>query len=232
MAAGSGGGFLPTMSDCTDLIPGLAAHPDRLPASPNADDEEFDAAIDGAWTSYGASTAYDITVPSHLYIIAPATSSARLNGIARAIPSMPFTVTAKLAAQTLDVAQVHYPAVGLTLREAATGKSYHVVVSDEGDTTVKIKNQYWSSGSGGTITNGSGTAPASGQAMLRPVYLRWVVTDATHVRSYFSYDGMLFVPIGTASVSPGFTFDQVGFVLYAGQLSVDLESLWDWIRFT
>lgn len=218
----------------TGGIPGLAAHPDRLPDSPNALDEEYDSAPDGAWALFGSgSPTSDITTPSHLHLTAPATSSVLLRGYARAIPSMPFTFTAKISAHTLDVAQAHAPFVGLGLREASSGKSYHVVLSCEGtgDREVKIKNQYWSDLTGSTITNGDATPASHGQSLLRPVYLRWVVNDATHVRSYFSYDGILFIPVGTASANPGFTFDEVGYVMYAATLSTSLEIMSDWARF-
>lgn len=218
----------------TTDIPGLAAHPDRLPASPNADDEEFDAAPDGAWALFGSgSPTSDITTPSHLHLTAPASGSVLLRGYARAIPSMPFTITAKVSAHTLDVSQNHAPFVGLGLREAATGKSYHVILALTGSANnVVIKNQYWSNLTGSTITDGSTTPTTKGFGLLRPVYLRWVVTNATTVRSYFSYDGLLYTSIGTATVNPGFTFDEVGFVLYAATLSVALEAMFDWVRFT
>lgn len=218
----------------TSQIPGLAAHPDRLPDSPNALDEEFDAAPDGAWALFGSgSPTSDITTPSHLHLTAPASGSVLLRGYARAIPSMPFTVTAKMSAHTLDNTQNHAPFVGLGLREAATGKSFHLILALTGSgNNVNIKTQYWADLTGSTITDQHATPSSVGLALLRPVYLRLVVTNATTVRAHFSYDGILFTPTYTATENPGFTFDEVGYVLYAATLSQSLELLSDWVRFT
>lgn len=218
----------------TDDIPGLAGHPDRLPTSPNADDEEYDATVDGAWALFGSgSPTQDTTTPSHLHLTAPASGSVLLRGYRRAIPSMPFTVTTKISAHTLDNTQTHAPFVGLALSEESTGKSYHLVLNLAGSSNnVSIKTQYWSNLTGGTITDGHETPRSQGLALLRPVYLRWVVTNATTIRAYFSYDGLLFTPTYTTTENPGFTFDKVGYAMYAATLSTSLELLSDWLRFT
>lgn len=229
----SGGGTAEVIVD-TDEIPGLAAHPDRLPSSPNADDEEYDAAVDGSWALFGSgSPTQDITTPSHLHLTAPASGSVLLRGYRRAIPSMPFTVTTKISAHTLDNTQNHAPFVGLALSEAATGKSFHLVLNLAGSgNNVSIKTQYWSDLTGSTITELHESPRTAGLALLRPVYLRLVVTNATTVRAYFSYDGLLFVPTYTATENPGFTFDKVGYAMYAATLSQSLELMSDWLRFT
>lgn len=233
-ARGSGAFSVPPVIIDDSDIPGLAAHPDRLPTSPNADDEEFDAAVDASWALFGSgSPTVDTTTPSHVHLTAPATSSVLLRGYRRDIPSFPFTVTAKMSAHTLDNTQAHAPFVGIALSEASTGKSWHLVLSLTGSSNnVNIKTQYWSNLTGGTITDGHATPTTTGLALLRPVYLRMVVTNATTVRSYFSYDGLLYTPTYTATENPGFTPDKVGYVLYAATLSQSLELMSDWIRFS
>lgn len=218
----------------TDEIPGLAGHPDRLPDTPNADDEEYDVAVDGAWALFGSgSPTEDTTTPSHLHLTAPATGSVLLRGYRRAIPSMPFTVTTKISAHTLDNTQTHAPFVGLGLFEESSGKSYHLILNLTGSgNNVSIKTQYWSSLTGGTITDGHATPTSTGLALLRPVYLRLVVTSASVIRAYFSYDGLLFTPTYTATEDPGFTFDKVGYAMYAATLSTPVELMSDWIRFS
>jgi len=215
-------------------IPGLAGHPDRLPSSPNADDEEYDVAVDAAWALFGSgSPTQDITTPSHLHLTAPASASVLLRGYRRAIPSMPFTVTTKISAHTLDNTQTHAPFVGLAVSEAATGKSFHLVLNLTGSSNnVSIKTQFWSNLTGGTITDQHATPTSKGLALLRPIYLRMVVTNATTIRTYFSYDGLLYNPTFTATENPGFTFDKVGYALYAATLSTSVELMSDWFRFT
>lgn len=230
LAAAGGGSFV--IIETPD-IPGLAASPDILPASPSADDEEFDAALSGSWTTFGSPTTVDAnaTVPSHLYIKAPVSASAQLRGIYRTLPSAPFTVIAKCAATSARTGTGGNMEVGLFLGNGSPGAMENFFYRDAGSSNFDFGIQVWTSPTAFSST--PNTTPATGGYGLHaPFWQKIVYTSATNVSYYFSMDGQLFIPLVTGR-NPGITPTVLGFVVYDGaQNTYGCEALWDYMRFS
>lgn len=104
---GGGGGGAPTTanyivgaSDGTlsaeTVIPALASHPDALPSSPHADDEEFDSALSGSWSWANQGTAVQSIAGSHLLLADSPSVNGELRVLTKAM-SGSYTFTAKIS---------------------------------------------------------------------------------------------------------------------------------------
>lgn len=224
-------------------IPGWAAHPDLVPASPSAYDDEFGGPLSGDWTAYHGSTlvAYDAgsTHPSHLYIEAVPGTTSDSQGVYRSCPSTPFTVTAKLAdgLSSINVLD-NFSDTGLFVGDGTPGRMLQLsLYSNQDDSTYNVEVQLWHDFSTyvdsplwGPNTNGYSRLGA-------PAYLRWVVASSTDFSAYTSWSGLLWTPrlLHYNPTALGQTFSGVNCVGLAtnrgiGNLSV--RGVYDWIRFS
>ena len=198
-------------------IPGLSGSPDRLPASPSAYDDEFDALT--GWTTLGTLDVLNVTdFPSHLHM-KRAVTSWDTDGIYKAIPSMPFTVTAKIADCRYEA---NYQFHGLMLGEASPGKLFMF-----GPIWVNGPHVYytvWNS-----RTSRSSTLDADVGGLMR--WIRMIVTSSTSVQCQYSRDGLIWLNYGTAQ-NPGFTIGSVGLAGNTNDLSGTVDGFFDWIRFS
>lgn len=229
LAAGGGGSLIITLPGTT--IPGLAASPDQVPASPSADDEEFDAALSGSWTVAGTGATADAnsTATSHLYISAPATASVRNIYAYKVIPSMPFTAIAKMVDTTARIANHE---VGLFLGEASPGKMETIVLRDAGSSDMDLGVQIWTNPT--TYASNAIVLPTTpGYGLHPPLYFKLAVTSSSSVRYYFSFGGLVWTEITSGARNPGFTIGSIGMVNYAGTGNVfGVATLWDFLRFS
>jgi len=208
----------------TVLIPGLAGSPDIIPASPSSYDDEFDASLTG-WTTLGSlDTLNANTIPSHLYMVKNTTSNMTVEGIYKAIPTMPFTVTVKL---TDYFHSSNYQSVGLFVAEASPGKLFVFgPVSHTGHNFwTCYAYQVWNSRTSRSATLNEADGP------YRKPYVRLIVTSSTNITTQHSEDGLVWVTRHT-SINPGFTVGNVGIYLTANEGTVRMELAVDWIRFT
>lgn len=198
-------------------IPGLQGSPDIRVAGTN--DDEFDATLSG-WTTLGALDTLNANTDfkSRLHI-AKTTSGVQLDGIYKASPTIPFTVTMKVD----DRLQIASRQVGIILAEAAPGKLYsfgtaYDVVWDSGVWTNRTTRASFSSGA---AVNYNATR-----------YLRIVVTSSTSVSIQFSRSGYLWTTGGSA-INPlgGSTVGAVGIYVTAFAANPS-EGVIDWIRFS
>jgi len=222
-------------------IPGWDAHPDRVPASPSSFDEEFDGTLTG-WTAInpGGNLTYDAnaTIPSHLYMSLAATVGEDTFGVYKAAPTPPFTVTAKVCG-FLDFSNngYCYQAWGIGVGEASPGRYVGIWApnNEYTDTTTTVEFNEWTDPT--TFSRSLTLAPnAEGYAMHGEWYLRLVVTSATSIASYYSPNGLLWLPRYPAyAPSPAFSGGGLSVILAQIQnppTPKGAKGAFDWVRFT
>jgi len=205
------------------VIPGLEVA-DRVPASPNAKDDEFDGDL-SAWTTLGSLDVLNTSdIPSHLHMKVNS-SAYQLDGIYRAIPSMPFTVTVKWA----------------DYRHHAQYNLYHIVLGES-----DASHRWWTYGNAevasyvlwtdwctthwsNRTTRDGVTDNNAGGYMQR--YMRMTVASATNVTVQRSHAGLVWVTSG-ASINPSIGTPTVIGIAVTGYTSIPVEAAVDWIRFT
>lgn len=247
-AAGGGGGsgapttakYVTTATDGTlsaeIVIPGLAGSPDVMPASPDADDDEFDTTDTSdpmaGWTTLGTLDGLNINshTLSHLYLKKNATSSTRVDGIYKA-RTPPFTVTARLSAHTI---RADYSRAGIFIGAASPGDIEtiaYIHVSNSSAYQGEVLDM-------ASPTSYTATIAASSLVLINytygrwlPVYLRIVVASSTDVTYQISLDGVFWSSV-VANRNPGFTVGSAGLFLNPQNASTDVEAVFDWIRFT
>lgn len=250
LSATGGGGGAPTTTPYVTaaadgslsaevVIPGLAGSPDR--AAGGGNDDEFDTTDSSdpmtGWTTLGSPTAHDMnsTAKSHYYVKRTGGASAAWSGIIKAVPSMPFTVTAKMAAM-LEIPTSNSLA-GLVLGEASPGKLLtYSLINYLGRWC--LFPQLWTNPT--TYNTSMGTSyplsSAWGDAGVvkvggPPIWLRLVVNSSSSVDFFWSMDGLLFNQHQLAQ-NPAFTIGTVGLGVERGGNSKDIAALFDWIRFS
>jgi len=202
------------------VVPGFAGIADVVPGSPSAYDDEFDAYA--GWTQLGSLDTVDVTTqPSHLRI-KDDMAAVGVVGVYKAIPSMPFTVTAKISDLTLAT---NNQFAGIILTETSPGKvnSFGPVVNASTHTYSMYR---WTN-----LTTYSTVVQANILGWDRHRYLRVVVASSTDVSFYVSVNGMVWKTIFAATDSL-ITIANVG--LCIGDLGAHPvnEAYFDWIRFT
>ena len=198
-------------------IPGLSGSPDRLPASPSAYDDEFDTLA--GWTTLGSLDAVDITVPSHCHLLKN-TTGAGINGIFKAAPLAPFTVTAKL---TDYRHALNYAGAGLLLTATSPGRAFSWGPAMINEASVQYQ-RFTSYSSRDNTTEGGYGVPDE----IR--YVRLVVTSSASVACQWSVDGLIWNTYATG-VNTSLTIANVGLYL-AGWSGTPSEAHFDWIRFS
>ncbi len=210
-------------------IPGILV-PDRVPASPNAKDDEFDAL--SGWTTLGTLDTSNVTDYKSHYHIKRASSAANVDGIYKAGPSVPYTVTAKIDATNIDSSSAGHRSLGILLADttptALLTIDYNFAGGNFSISARKWTNRTSFSSSLSDVTGWTSSAQA---VTPMPLYIRALVTSSTSVTVSYSLDGYIFHT--TATVNPGITFVNVGVCVSdptdSGGNTV--EGILDWIRF-
>lgn len=210
------------------IIPGLSASSDIRVAGTN--DDEFDTTDTSdpmtGWTTLGTPASHDInsTALSHYYVKKATASAVNWVGIYKANPSMPFTVTTKIAALNGRVA---FNSAMLMVGEATPGKMLAIGLRYQALANERVELDSWTTptGTGTTLQTGPNIWPAP------PTYVRFVVTSSTNISTYVSADGLLWSGMDLAR-NPSFTVGSVGLMVEAEGGTTDVEGLFDWIRFT
>jgi hypothetical protein len=198
---------------------GALPYPDTVPASPHASDDEFIQNTSGTpagWTSWNTPSAIDTdTRPGWLHILDTAAGSDHWRGCYKAIPATPFTVTAKIASQQ----GYDYALASLVLIDSGPTKFIHI-----GTGTAGAVSEYWNS-----VTSKNSDI-ASKTNYWGPLWVRWTVTDTTHVDGYISRDGLVYHKLITA-YAVGFTIANVGLGVNSAGSNSNGEACIDYIRF-
>lgn len=232
VATGAGGGssdaILGRIGGGGAIIPGLSGSPDIRVAGTN--DDEFDTTDTSdpmtGWTTLGTPTTHNInsTVKSNYYLAIAANASRSLVGIYKAIPSQPFTVTAKL---TDGTAHGTFHTHGLWIDAGSGGKLEGICMRCQGALGRLDLGTY-------TMTTPTGTAAIISNTATEyalSIYLRIVVTSDTSVRYYYSMGGLFFTPIG-AGRNPSMTIANIALLSMPENGTDGTQTAWDWIRFT
>lgn len=239
-AARGGGGFLIEEDD----VP-YGPHPDKPPTSPHASDDEFttvSASTPSGWTIVEAGISgfdYDVntSIESCLYMDITA-QGAHTPGFYKACPSLPFRVTAKIAAYSNPLGTSNRTDVGLFIGEATPGKFIHGCLDVAEDNYMTICGSKWNSPTswnsniGDFLNSSSGAGNqvrVQGWGYLRPHWVRFDVHSSTNVDGYVSWDGLLFTK-WLSAYNPGFTVGSVGLDIHAGDASECAVAV-DYIRF-
>lgn len=206
------------------VIPYLTVHPDIRVAGTN--DDEFDATLSG-WTTLGSlnTSVSNSDLKSH-YHIARTTGGLAVDGIYKACPSIPFTMTAKLSAHVMTT---NYQSIGILIAEATPGKinGFSLIHDSTQTMGAYLGHSAWTDRTHfGSVTNDRSVV----RGML-PIYLRIVVHSSTNVDYAFSYDGLLYTTVASGN-NPSFTVGAVGLWVTSFSGSASEEGYFDWIRFT
>lgn len=231
-ATGGGGGPTDYVSGPSGsgqiIIPGLYGSADIRVAGVN--DDEFDTTDTSdpmtGWTTMGTPTTHDINSSrkSHYYLKLNAAAGNTTAGIYKATPSMPFTVTVKIAEYMVHTSQGR---VCLFIGESTPGKM--AAGGWAGD-----NNRY------GDLTLDLWTNPTTyGSQIVAPFifsggarYLRCVVTSSTVVQFQASLDAFSWWNLGASTLNPAFTVATAGLMVNRGSSGQASELFADWIRFT
>lgn len=233
----------PSGGSATDAILGQSgvggARISGLQGSPDIDvggtnDDEFNGSLSGSWTQFTSPDSVDSnsTAKSHLYLKKNATASVAVTGVVKAIPSMPFTVTAKLSAATLG--RNDYIRMGglfvCASNSSSPGKMFAVHVNHNSAQTGRWQCAaaiYTSP----TVFSSLDQVDDFDGIGRPPIWYRLVVTSSTNISAYFSADGYIWHLV-IASKNPSFTVAGVGLLVDPEQANYAAEALYDWIRFT
>jgi len=188
--------------------------PDTVPASPHADDDEFDAL--SGWTTLGSLDTLNVTDFDGFLHMRKNTSGDRYDGIYKASPSVPYTVTMKVADRLWGS---NYQFVGLMILDATPAKLFAFGVQ------IPSATASWQKANVGGARS-SFSDVGYGQ---RARYIRLVVTSGSDVTTELSVDGFLWETIH-ANIDSGLTPTKVGIVLWTYSAVAD-DAVIDYIRF-
>lgn len=235
-AAGGGGApttvpYVTTVADAglsaEIVIPGLAGSPDIAVAGANND--EFDSF--SGYTTLGTLDVANVTdFKSHIHLKRTEAGVA-YNGIYKAAPSTPFTVTAHLVSAYLTGA---HHSTGIFLYDGTK------IASIDVDTTVGFgmfacdlrlwtNRTTFSTAVGGTLV----TSTSTSTYFPPPRFIRCVVTSASSIASYWSMDGFIWVgPVWSAQNTGLSAVTYVGLGISEPIAGATIEAIYDWIRFS
>ena len=198
------------------VIPSMAGHPDIVPASPNAKDDEFNASsLDGkwAWLNQGSSTIV-FNDPDGWATITPQSSNWR--GITQAVPGGNWTVTAKLSS---GFGFINDGYAGIWIHGGTDGTGDVWCLGKDGGSSIATRCEQISGYSfSGTRTNTNVTWGA-GSAYLR---ITW---DGTNLQTWISLDGIRYNRF--TAFAPGYSPTKIGI---ATRSSSGFASSFDWFR--
>lgn len=233
---GGGGGAVPknivvgsSLSTANIEIDGLSGSPDAVPASPSASNDEFNQNTSGTpagWTEFNAAqiTTIDTTTAlSHLNIAGATTGSVHWMGVYKAVPAIPFTVTAALSDMCCSPGQG--AGVFIAGTNPGTGSIPMCLCYLNGETNnMEVFAQKWTDYETFGSTQGS-QVPGSAASG----YLRIIVTSTTSITYQWSPNGLVWQTLD-AAFNPSFTPSTVGVAISTGATAP--QGMFDWIRFT
>lgn len=208
------------------------AGPDSPPSSPNAKDDEFDGSSSVTWTSTPtAPNAWDINTTAkdcgYLKVDSGAASAAYV-GKYQSTPATPFTITTKVSSTCRGNYQrgggifIGPASPTATSGIVYLGHIYHTTYQNRA--LMRVKALF--NGSSPTNTTPTMLFPAWGCA-----YLRLVVSSATSVSSYGSFDGRAWFLI-ESGLNPGFTPGVMGVCANEEGTAGPVEAYFDYFRVT
>lgn len=231
--SGAGGGGAPTTSKYVTsaadgtlsaeiVIPGMAGSVDI--AGGGGSDDEFDQNTSGTpsgWTAFNAPDTVNTQTLSQLYLKANAAAGDNIKGIYKAVPSIPFTVTAKM---NDFFVKANYTGAGLMLLDGTPTKL--LTIGAAMNVTERYGGTNWTNKT--TVSGGAGT-----DYVCTPwpnTYLRFVVNSSSNIDLYVSRGGRVWRSLGLA-FNPSFTVANVGLYVNSNNASDAGEAYFDWIRF-
>jgi len=197
-----------------------------------ANDDEFEqntSGVPSGWTAFGANSLVACntnTVPGCLYIKSETARSSAWDwqGIYKSTPSIPYTITSKMAYQP----RLGSAALGglLIMDGTTTGPmlSAGVACGDGG----KVSSDAWTNWTTLDATNDS-TFGWSSFVTIRWTYIKVIVHAANNIDVQISYDGILWENIVT---SANFLSNSNHIGIGVAAYSVQTELIVDWIRFS
>jgi len=216
----------------TIIIPGLAASPDIKPGSPNGQDDEFETTDTSdpmtGWTTLGAPTVHNMnsTALSHYYVEKAAAAGVAIEGIYKAVPGFPYTVTTKIT-DTVVLRLDFIRGGQLMLLETGPGRIWACGPLFDGGARVAVV-AYTSR----TVFSSVIAQLNAGAVELRPpYYLRAVCADATHVDFQVSHGGLIWYSIAGNQTLP-FTSAFHGLSIDAEQATYAAKAAFDYFRVT
>lgn len=191
--------------------------------NPTSDDQEFKSSLSG-WTTIGSLTTSNANATgfrSHLHIANTATGTFQIHGLTRTMPSMPYTVTAKLSDYIVNANYQHY---GLCLTDGTKFMTWGPLYQN----TNGVPELFASNWSNRT-TRSSFTEYGEINRRIKK-YIRMTVNSSTSVDLYFSQDGLIWTQVASAW-NPSMTPTSYGIILTGNDNSVSADLAVDWIRF-
>ena len=224
----------PATSDAFASWPGLATNPDRPPSSPNAMDDEFDAAtLNAKWTWLDQGTATATFAASHLLLTLPAESTGtyKLRGIGQPTPTPPYEFTARIDPPPA-IASAVGTGIALALYETSSGK---VVILESASTAgsgpiPSCLIQNWTS-----LTAPGGTVGVSVYVPTAPGHYLRIGRTGTTLAVSFSSDGVAWQAMASLAMGTYFTTapDTVALLaLHTGTGAANIVLASDWFRRT
>jgi len=197
--------------------------------NPTAYDDEFKTLT--GWTTLGtldSGTPEVTTRGSHLYLKRTTAATDEADGIYKACPAVPFTVTAKIA-EVLPNISSGVQLVGLLLTEASPGKLF--TTSFSSNTGYGYWNDLLTAQWTNRTSRGTSVDHNVQYALQTPFrYLRWDVTSTT-CTVWTSYDGFIWQQ-AVAATAHNLTPANIGlFIGGANSSGQDVRAMFDWIRF-
>jgi hypothetical protein len=237
---GGGGGSGNVIAQTGNVeIPGLAGSPDRIPASPDADDDEFDTTTTGVpsgWTATANTPDADdtnTTAKSAYYTRDTGGAGDTLQGAIMAAPSIPYTVTARImGTRYRPDNSTHYSGPALVIADNSDLNGKVVVLMNiwnGGGTIQQINISRYSTGIPGGGGSASGGAAVANINSFNAYFLRAVVTAANNISYYASNDGLAWTLVSSGN---NYLSNATYIMLGTFAILTVAEAYWDWIRFT
>ena len=175
------------------------------------------------WTAFNSPTAVDThtTVKDCLYVQqADTTGTIKVTGVLKAAPSIPYTITAKMAG--LAFSPQNNSSAGIFIMDGNTTSKTLAVRVENNASPWKMDAAYFSD----WATFGSVDAAITSGAEA-PVYLRAVVNAANNIDAYYSSDGIFFNKIGNYTNLANATYVGLGALTFQGAV----YAAFDWVAF-
>jgi hypothetical protein len=201
-------------------IPGLKGSPDAVPGSPSSYDDEFEAL--SGWTTLGTLAVSNVTDFASNWHGQQSVLASRVDGIYKAAPSTPFTVTTKLTGFRFGDS---YQCQGPMITATSPGALFTFVILYNAG-AVQLWTFQWSN----NTTIGTQTNVFNPTFLPGTLYMRMVVNSGTNVDVAHSFDG-LFWRTDATGLASGLTPANAGLCVGRG-LAQAAEVACDWIRFT
>jgi len=203
-------------------LPGIEVA-DRAPASPSAYDDEFDGGL-STWTTMGSPDILNTSdIPSNVHMRVNS-SAYQLDGIYKAMPTPPFTMTVKFSDYRF-VSQYNAYTIGVGHSD---GNNPWWVFGNAQVNDYGLRTDWFTALWSNRTTRSAVADTNTGGYMQR--YMRMIVTSATDIVCQRSHGGLVWVTSRT-STNPTFTPTKIG-IFMTGYTSIPVEASIDWIRFS